>query len=110
MPNGSFAIFSITWLRIRPYTPGVSVKGWSKRTVSLDALPRQGQRVPEVNEHALRELGFYSCRILYEVKSDHLIEVLTVIHTSFHIPNRITVLATSFRSAPTWPFWNYWVD
>lgn len=56
-----------------------------KRTLGLDELPRKGRRVPELNEDAVRELGLYSYRILYEIKSDHLIEVLAVIHKRRHV-------------------------
>ena len=35
--------------------------------------------MPELNEDAVRELGLYSYRILYEIKADNLIEVLAVI-------------------------------
>jgi toxin ParE1/3/4 len=48
-------------------------------------LPRKGRMVPELNEDAVRELGLYSYRILYEIKSDHLIEVLAVIHKRQHV-------------------------
>nr|VFJ54719.1 MAG: ParE toxin of type II toxin-antitoxin system, parDE [Candidatus Kentron sp. DK] len=51
-----------------------------KRTIGLDDLPRKGRRAPELDEDAVRELGLYSYRILYEIKSDNLIEVLAVIH------------------------------
>ena len=51
-----------------------------KRTFDLGELPRKGRIVPELNEDAVRELGLYSYRILYEVKSDDLIAVLAVIH------------------------------
>jgi len=56
-----------------------------KRTVGLDELPRKGRMVPELNEDSVRELGLYSYRILYEIKSDHLIEVLAVIHKRRHV-------------------------
>jgi len=56
-----------------------------KRTIDLDELPRKGRRVPELNEDTVRELGLYSYRILYEIKSDHLIEVLAVIHKRQHM-------------------------
>nr|VFJ44102.1 MAG: Plasmid stabilization system protein ParE [Candidatus Kentron sp. DK] len=51
-----------------------------KRTIGLDDLPRKGRRAPELDEDAVRKLGLYSYRILYEIKSDNLIEVLAVIH------------------------------
>ena len=51
-----------------------------KKTIGLDELPRKGRTVPELSEHAVRELGLYSYRIPYEIKSDNLIEVLAVIH------------------------------
>lgn len=51
-----------------------------KRTIDLDELPRKGHKVPELNEDAVRELSLYSYRIIYEIKSDCLIEILAVIH------------------------------
>ncbi|MCF8004087.1 MAG: type II toxin-antitoxin system RelE/ParE family toxin [Chromatiaceae bacterium] len=56
-----------------------------RRTIRLDELPRQGRVVPELNEDAVREIGQYSYRILYEIKSDDLIEVLAVIHKRRHL-------------------------
>ena len=56
-----------------------------KKTIGLDELPRKGHKVPELNEDAVRELGLYSYRILYEIKSDDLIEVLAVIHKRQHV-------------------------
>lgn len=56
-----------------------------KRTIGLDELPRKGPKVAELNEDAVRELGLYSYRILYEIKSDDLIEVLAVIHKRQHV-------------------------
>ncbi|MCP3871308.1 MAG: type II toxin-antitoxin system RelE/ParE family toxin [Gammaproteobacteria bacterium] len=56
-----------------------------KKTIGLDELPRKGRRVPELNEDAVRELGLYSYRILYEIKFDDLIEVLAVIHKRQHL-------------------------
>jgi toxin ParE1/3/4 len=49
-------------------------------TIGLDELPRLGRKVPELNDDAVRELGLYSYRIIYEIKPDHLIEVLALIH------------------------------
>lgn len=56
-----------------------------QKTIGLDELPRKGHMVSELNEDAVRELGLYSYRIIYEIKSDHLIEVLAVIHKRRHI-------------------------
>lgn len=56
-----------------------------QKTIGLDELPRKGHKVPELNEGAVRELGLYSYRILYEIKSDHLVEVLAVIHKRRHV-------------------------
>ena len=56
-----------------------------KKTIGLDELPRKGRMVPELSEDAVRELGLYSYRILYEIKSDDLIEVLAVIHKRQHV-------------------------
>ncbi len=56
-----------------------------KKTIGLDELPRKGRKVPELNVDAVRELSLYSYRILYEIKSDALIEVLAVIHKRQHL-------------------------
>ena len=56
-----------------------------KKTIGLDELPRKGRMVPELSENAVRELGLYSYRILYEIKSYDLIEVLAVIHKRQHV-------------------------
>jgi toxin ParE1/3/4 len=56
-----------------------------QKTLGLDALPRKGRKVPELNEDAVRELGLYSYRILYEIKSGNLVEVLAVIHKRRHL-------------------------
>ena len=50
-----------------------------KKSMGLDALPRIGRKVPELNEDAVRELSLYSHRIIYEIKTSY-IEVLAVIH------------------------------
>jgi len=56
-----------------------------KKTIGLDVLPRKGKKVSELNVDAIRELGLYSYRILYEIKSDELIEVLAIIHKRQHL-------------------------
>lgn len=56
-----------------------------QKTIGLDELPRKGRMAPELNEDAVRELGLYSYRILYEIKTDNLIEVLAVIHKRRHV-------------------------
>ncbi len=56
-----------------------------KKTIGLDELSRKGRKVPELNLDAVRELNLYSYRILYEIKSDDLIEVLAVIHKRQHL-------------------------
>lgn len=56
-----------------------------KKTIGLDELPRKNRKVPELNDDAVRELSLYSYRILYEIKSDNLIEVLAVIHKRQHL-------------------------
>lgn len=49
------------------------------KTMVLDQLPQLGRMVPELNQEAVRELGLYSYRIIYQIKSAQ-IEVLAVIH------------------------------
>ncbi len=56
-----------------------------QKTVGLDELPRKGHMVPELTEDTVRELGLYSYRIIYEIKPNHLIEILTVIHKRRHL-------------------------
>ncbi len=56
-----------------------------KKTIGLDELPRKGRKVPELNDNVVRELSLYSYRVLYEIKSEHLIEVLAVIHKRRHL-------------------------
>ena len=56
-----------------------------RKTIGLDKMPRKGRKVPELNDDVVRELGLYSYRILYEIKSDNLIEVLAVIHKRRHV-------------------------
>lgn len=50
-----------------------------RKTVGLDELPYQERKVPELNEEHIRELGLYSYRIIYEIKTNH-VEILAVIH------------------------------
>ena len=50
-----------------------------RRTVGLEELPYTGRKVAELNEEPVRELGLYSYRIIYEIKSDD-IEILAVVH------------------------------
>ena len=50
-----------------------------RKTVGLDELPYQGRKVPELNDESIRELGLYSYRIIYEIKTDS-VEILAVIH------------------------------
>jgi toxin ParE1/3/4 len=56
-----------------------------RKTVGLDELPRKGHMVLELNEDAVRELGLYSYRIIYEIKLKNLIEILAVIHKRRHV-------------------------
>ena len=56
-----------------------------QKTIGLDELPRKGRKVPELNVDTVRELSLYSYRILYEIKSYKLIEVLAVIHKRQHL-------------------------
>lgn len=56
-----------------------------QRTTGLDELPRKGRKVPELHDDAVRELGIYSYRIIYEIKPDRLIDVLAVIHKRRHV-------------------------
>jgi plasmid stabilization system protein ParE len=46
----------------------------------LNELPNMGKKVAEVGEDNIKELSLYSYRIIYEIKTEDLIEVLAVIH------------------------------
>jgi len=48
-------------------------------TIGLDAFPRKGRIVPELNEENVRELSLYSYRIIYEINRDNIV-VLALIH------------------------------
>ena len=50
-----------------------------RKTFLLEALPRMGRVVPELNDENVRELSLYSYRILYQIKTIH-IDILAVIH------------------------------
>ena len=65
--------------------PGGSVKRWLKEPLPWMNCPAKAGWCQSINEDAVRELGLYSYRILYEIKSDHLIEVLAVIHKRQHV-------------------------
>jgi len=56
-----------------------------RRTIELDAFPRKGKIVAELNEDAVRELSLYSYRILYEITSENLVTVLALIHKRQHL-------------------------
>ncbi len=75
----------ITLPKIRRCMPNGSVKPWLKKPSGWIEFPRKGKKVPELNVDAVRELGLYSYRILYEIKSNDLIEVLAVIHKRQHL-------------------------
>ena len=50
-----------------------------RKTVGLDALPRRGRVVPELNDVNVREIPAYSYRIVYEIMAPD-VEILAVIH------------------------------
>lgn len=56
-----------------------------QKTIGLDALPRKGRKIPELNEDSIRELTLYSYRILYEIRSNKTIDILAVIHKRQHL-------------------------
>ena len=56
-----------------------------RKTMDLEQMPRIGRKVAELNEDAVREIGVYSYRILYELKNDGNIDVLAVIHKRRHL-------------------------
>ena len=52
-----------------------------KAVENLVSFPLMGRHVPEAEEENIRELLFYSYRIMYRVESDRIL-VLAVIHGS----------------------------
>lgn len=60
------------------------------KTMGLSALPRQGKKVPELNDDKIREISLYSYRLLYQIQPTH-IEILAVIHKRRNLhPKQIT--------------------
>lgn len=57
----------------------------------LTDFPYSGRTVPELNDPAIREILFWSYRIVYRVKPD-MVELLTVYHGSQLLdPSRLTL-------------------
>lgn len=56
-----------------------------QKTTTLDHTPKKGHKVAELNEDSVRELSLYSYRIIYQIQSDALVEVLAIIHKRRHI-------------------------
>jgi len=50
-----------------------------EKTDILEELPKAGKKVPELNNDGVRELGLYSYRIIYEIKSQDIF-ILAVVH------------------------------
>ena len=50
-----------------------------EKTDILNALPKAGKKVSELNDEAVRELSLYSYRIIYEIKEPDIF-VLAVVH------------------------------
>jgi len=50
-----------------------------EKTDVLNEFPKAGKKVPKLNDEAIRELSFYSYRIIYEFKN-HSVFVLAVVH------------------------------
>jgi len=50
-----------------------------EKTDVLDDLPKLGNKVPELNDDAVRELSLYSYRIIYEILNQDVF-VLAVAH------------------------------
>jgi len=65
--------------KTRPFYAKRVSEALVQRTIRLDELPRQGRKVPELNQDVVREVPQYSYRILYEIKETN-IDILAVIH------------------------------
>ncbi|MCH8498500.1 MAG: type II toxin-antitoxin system RelE/ParE family toxin [Marinobacter sp.] len=51
----------------------------------LKELPHIGRKVPELDQEAVREIGLYSYRIMYELKQNGQVSILAIIHKRRHI-------------------------
>jgi plasmid stabilization system protein ParE len=47
-------------------------------------FPKSGRIVPEAEDNSIREIFFYSYRIMYRIKDDSIL-VLTIIHGARHL-------------------------
>ncbi|MBA2592744.1 MAG: type II toxin-antitoxin system RelE/ParE family toxin [Pseudomonadota bacterium] len=43
-----------------------------QKSMTLDALPRIGRVVPELNDKTVREVSLYSYRIIYQIQPTHI--------------------------------------
>ena len=63
------------------YAEGM-VEGIIERIENLNRFPLMGRMVPEFYDEMVRELIYKGYRILYELKTEGKIEILSIIHGS----------------------------
>jgi toxin ParE1/3/4 len=51
-----------------------------RRTEQLNQFVNSGKIVEELNNPSIREILIYSYRLIYQVKSEEEVEVLTIVH------------------------------
>jgi plasmid stabilization system protein ParE len=56
------------------------IKSLVASTKKLEAMPRCGRMIPELEEQGLREIIFRNYRIAYRIKKNDAVEILAVIH------------------------------
>ena len=67
----------------------IQVQDFFEAAEILENFPKAGRVVPELSNRDVRELivGFY--RLIYRIKSDRLVEILTVYHSRRLLKTRI---------------------
>ena len=58
------------------------ISGISDAKNRLKKFPRSGRIVPELNQQNIREIIYSSYRIIFQIHSDLIIMILTIVHCS----------------------------
>lgn len=53
----------------------------NQKILSLNLFPRRFRQVPELQNPSYREIIIYNYRIIYSIKNENYIEILTIIHS-----------------------------
>jgi addiction module RelE/StbE family toxin len=60
----------------------ITIKEIRRATSNLKFFPKIGRVVPELGDDRIREIIFKNYRIIYWIKEDEIIDILTVHHSS----------------------------